>query len=255
MKIRVVSVCYNEEFMLPFYLRHYSQFADEIFVYDDASTDKSAEMICGCKKAYVLPWPYPPGLNDEAMMDLWYKSMKQARDDGIDWIIFPDIDEFVWSRDIVSVLKAADAMGYEVLIPQGWNMIGSGDGIPSDDGRQIWEQYQMGVYQGVYSKPVIVKPSSDIKWALGRHNAVNEPRNICCNVFMLKLLHYRFMGSKYTQARNLKNHSRVAVARNTYFDGNVEMHGYGSQQYAHEIISLAMNAVEHPLFSWYKSPT
>lgn len=236
--------------MLPFYLRHYSTFASEIIVYDDQSTDRSREVVKECASASVREWPFPTGLNDEAMMELWRRSMGEAAADGVDWLILPDIDEFVWSKDIVSVLKAADAIGYEVLIPQGWNM--SGDGVPKDDGRQIWEQSQLGVYQGAYSKPIIVKPASDIQWTPGRHNAINQPRNISC-VFMLKLFHYRFLGPQYTQSRNLKNHSRVAVARNTYFDGNIDLHGYGSQQYAHEIISLSINAVEHPLFNWHQA--
>ena len=43
MKVKVYSICYNEEYMLPFFLQHYS-FAD-IVVYDNESTDNSLEIM------------------------------------------------------------------------------------------------------------------------------------------------------------------------------------------------------------------
>jgi hypothetical protein len=240
--------------MLPFYLRHYSEFADEIIIYDDGSNDGSRELMEKCSKCKLLEWPFDPGLNDEAMLTLWYHAMHEARQDGIDWLIVPDIDEFIWSRNILSVLAAADSMDYEVLSVIGFDMIGDGqNGLPKDDGRQIWEQCQLGIYQPVYGKPIVVKPFSDIKWCPGRHGKLDgspTPRN-SCHLQMLKLLHYRFMGPSYTHDRNQKNHSRVAVARKVPFGGHADTDGYGTPQYAHGIIPEAINALEFPFYNWY----
>jgi glycosyltransferase involved in cell wall biosynthesis len=44
MNIHVYTVAYNEELLMPFFLRHYKRFANHITVFDNESTDKTAEL-------------------------------------------------------------------------------------------------------------------------------------------------------------------------------------------------------------------
>ena len=41
MKLSVYTVCYNEQQLLPFFLRHYTQWASRIVIWDNCSTDAS----------------------------------------------------------------------------------------------------------------------------------------------------------------------------------------------------------------------
>jgi len=45
MTIDVFTTCYNEEIILPYFIRHYKQFARNITIYDNMSTDNSINII------------------------------------------------------------------------------------------------------------------------------------------------------------------------------------------------------------------
>ncbi len=238
MTIRVISTCFNEVSLLPFYLRHYKSFADEIVIYDHDSYDGSRSLIAGCNKAQLKEWPFGPGMDDDGMMKLWNMALKEAKEDGIDWVIVPDIDEFIWCDKIRSELEKEDSNFTKVITAEGWNMVG--DGIPEDRGRQIWQDNYMGVQEHIYSKPIIVKPDMDYEWVPGRHNFVEVGKGLFLNR-KFKLLHYRFLGASYTQSRTGKNYSRIALHRNEGWWGAMAMEGFGTPGYAESIKEKAIN--------------
>ena len=45
MRITTITVCYNEEKILPFFLDYYSSFCDEIIIFDGNSTDNTVSII------------------------------------------------------------------------------------------------------------------------------------------------------------------------------------------------------------------
>jgi glycosyltransferase involved in cell wall biosynthesis len=45
MKIWAYAICWNEEVMLPYYLKHYEKFCEKIIIYDNMSTDNSRNII------------------------------------------------------------------------------------------------------------------------------------------------------------------------------------------------------------------
>ena len=51
MKIACYTITYNEELMLPHFIKHYKQFCDKIVVYDNMSTDRTKEIALdnGCE--------------------------------------------------------------------------------------------------------------------------------------------------------------------------------------------------------------
>ena len=60
MKIHVYSIVRNDRYILPYFLRHYSTFADRIFIIDDHSTDDTAEIAKANPKVTLLPFEYDP---------------------------------------------------------------------------------------------------------------------------------------------------------------------------------------------------
>ena len=59
--IYVYVVCYNEEFMLPFFLKHY-EYATKIFIYDNCSNDNTIDIINKSNKCEVIM--YSSDFND-----------------------------------------------------------------------------------------------------------------------------------------------------------------------------------------------
>lgn len=244
MRLRIVSVCYNERQMLPFYLRHYAQYADEIILYDDASDDGSRALACSCPIVTLRQWPYPSGLADHRMMELWQQAMKEAHRDGFDWIAMPDIDEILWAKTgLRAACARATERNYEVITSCGWNM--TGDGLPADDGKsQIYDLLQTGVRAPVYAKPIIVRTGSKVTWNLGRHALEN-----CCprvSEPLVKLLHYRYLGHDYTARRNARNYARVGPDKGPAWSNSPDYHGEHSATWAETAKALALNALTEP---------
>ena len=232
--------------MLPWYLRHYEQYADEIVLYDDASDDGSRTIAACCPLVTLKEWPFQSGLHDHDMMTLWQVAMEDAERDGFDWLAMPDIDEILWHpAGLRAVCSRADQRRYEVIASSGWNM--TGDGLPQDDGEsQIWELLYTGVRAPVYSKPIIVKPSAAdaISWNLGRHALENCAPKL--SPPMVKLLHYRYLGHDYTARRNARNYARVGPDKACAWSNAPDYHGEHSARWAEGAKALALNALMEP---------
>lgn len=203
MKVITCCINYNNVEVLPYFLRHYSSFCDEIIVWDDFSTDGSREILFAWPKVKVLDWPHPgSGIDENLFLDFARSEIKKLVG-ACDWVIWVDPDEFVYHPNILQVLESAIGK-YGVIGTSGFNM--TGDGFPKDNGKQIYEGNRMGIKSPVYSKPIIVNPACNVEWNRGKHAIVSADME--CSPPLVKLLHYRFMGEAYSREKCLKNYSR-----------------------------------------------
>jgi len=207
MKIWIMTICRNEERMLPHYLAHYSTFADRILVWDDKSTDNTRSILSASPLVELRDWPFDTGIDDETFLNFSYAAYRTARGRA-DWIMWVDVDELIYHPNMRHMLERAD--GLEVIRTCGFNMIGDGTGIPQFDGRQIYDRFPLGVRAPVYSKPVVFRPHIDIKWNRGKHALEHFKPRVSSNC-LLKLLHFRYLGYDYAKARNANNYSRVGI--------------------------------------------
>lgn len=207
MKILVFSLTFNNADILPFWLRHYSTFADEISVWDDHSTDTTRRILSANPKVILRDWPHRTGIDEDAFLAHWQEWYPKARG-HFDWVMIVDPDEFIHANYIKTVLQYEADKGTEVIKPSGYNMVG--DGIPLDDGRQIYDINPMGVAAPVYSKPVIFRPQIAINWIRGKHD-LEHCKPIVNAEAGFKLLHYRYLGADYTRAKNAKNYARCGL--------------------------------------------
>lgn len=205
MKIWVYTISFNEAVMMPYFLRHYSTFADKIIVFDEHSTDGTRDMVLDCPKAELRDWPFH-GLDDERFIQAVNNWYKEARGQA-DWVMWPDVDEILYHTNPIDVLQNERC----AIIPaRGYAMI-SRSGPPDGDG-QIYDYVRMGVPQSNYDKWIIWRPSVE-KWHThGRHDRpmCNGPRS---ENFQFKLLHYHFFGVEYTRVRNRRNYDRCLDKR------------------------------------------
>lgn len=209
MKIWTFSLCRNSADILPFWLMHYDSFVDRMHVWDDASTDGSQYILTDYPKVKLWKWPYPnSGIDEDLFLKFAYETYPMAAGKA-DWVMWVDTDEFIYHPNIVEVLAQADKDGFNVIQPEGFNMIS--DGMPKDDGRQIWEICNMGVPAPVYSKPVVFKPDISIQWVRGKHMLENCHPSVT-KTTGVKLLHYRYLGYEYTKKKNANNYGRCGLA-------------------------------------------
>ena len=189
MKIDVFAVCYNEEIILPYFLRHYRQFASNITIFDNMSTDSSVGIM---KEANVNIIPFDTdGRFEEASLiqirnNCWKKS-------DADWVIICDIDEFVYHPDIIGILKNT---GANHIVTEGYEMMS--EVLPIGEGH-IYDEIKNGYFKAAYSKPCLFKPKSiaESNFAPGSHTANPTGRNvISVNDTDIKLLHYKYINRK-----------------------------------------------------------
>ena len=206
-KVCVYTLCYNEEVILPFFLRHYLEFCDEVVVYNNGSTDNSVKIINSFKNTRVVNY-HAGEIRDDLHMLMKNNIWKEARG-RFDFVIVVDTDEFLYSPDMKKLLAYCKKNGKTVMKPVGYNMVSEKQ--PDGDG-QIYEYSKNGSKHWHFNKCVLFDPNKikEINYAIGAHKAV--PRGIVRRFSHpdLKLLHYKFLSRKYF----LEKMSNVRLSKN-----------------------------------------
>jgi glycosyltransferase involved in cell wall biosynthesis len=200
MKIRVIAICYNEEKMLPFFLRYYTSFCDEVVIYDNCSTDRSIEIIKSFPKTSIISYDTNGQLSDKKYLEIKNNTWK-AEKNKYDWQIVVDTDEFVWHPNLLQILERYRNSGISLPKTNGFNMIH--DCFPEDDGRQIMEIIKMGVGKPNYCKPAIFCPKmiKEMNYKPGAHKC--DPRGVVRYSPLAEIffLHYKYFGIDYFRER------------------------------------------------------
>lgn len=97
-KIIAITRIRNEEEIIKDTLDHVSQFVDNIYVYDDCSTDKTVDICLKHDKVnaviYRRKWETDPVARNKAEGDYRQKAYERAFYEGAEWIFCFDADEF-----------------------------------------------------------------------------------------------------------------------------------------------------------------
>lgn len=184
MVITVMTIAHNDHDLLPFFVRHYQQFASRIIVYDNASTDDTAEIAkaLNCEVIPVLD-------SDGSLRDWWNCSIKSGagRMFGGEWIMVPDTDEFLYHPDMPALLKDYDEQSVTLPRIAGYSMVGERlltDGLLTD-------RVKYGVPDYLYDKPIIYKNGLPIIYRPGAHT-VKARAAVWSEGVDIKLLHYKY---------------------------------------------------------------
>lgn len=200
MKLCVITLCFNEDIILPFFIRHYEQFADRIVFYDGMSTDRTREIISACPIAELRDLDTGGQLDDGANIAVKnnaYRSM-----DG-DWFIIVDCDEFLVHPDLRGFLAKCDELNINAVRCEGWNMIG--DAVP--EGGSLIAAMAEGVRDdytiAFFDKLALIRKDADVQFAPGAHQF--ELRNgRRAPGLPVKLLHYKWLSLDYVRSKARK---------------------------------------------------
>lgn len=200
MRVHVHATCWNEERMLPFFLRHYEPIADRIFVYDDDSTDRSREILARSSLVTIVPVQLEGDSYVDALRHLYDHCWKRSRGEA-DWVVICNVDEhFFHPAGLGPYLAACQRAGVTLLQSEGFEMLA--DRFP-DAGDDLVAVVQRGVRATSLDKPAVFSPNAimEINFAPGRHQATPTGRVVMPNVCRLRLLHYKRLGLEYLQER------------------------------------------------------
>lgn len=196
--------CYNEAYILPHALKHYSLICDKIFLYDNQSTDNSVEIAKTFSKVEIIEWNTNNQHDVDAHLNLgnnvWKNSIGKC-----DYVIVADIDEFLYHSDLKNFIKSAKKKGITLMKAKGFWMIGdeSLELKPEDD---LITSVPKGIYNACNDKVLIFDPNAikEINYVPGFHQC-SPIGDINMNQYELRLLHFRMIGLKnYLYKQNLR---------------------------------------------------
>src|SRR4030042_4453684 len=160
--IETLSFVYNEEYLLPFYFKHYD-FCDRLnIIYDVDSTDKTIELLKSNPKVRIIPYHFKNMMNDQEKVDFINSCYGNFKEDTR--ILNIDTDEFVFTdrneleNFNVNALSVSLYNVYRHVTEQRLNIDIS-----------IKEQRRHGILESIYIKPIIVKTGLDLSWDVGNH--------------------------------------------------------------------------------------
>ena len=199
MKIETYILANNEEKIIPYVMRHYTQFSDVILL-ENSSTDRTIEIV-ESMGGEVWTYDREDNINDE-----WFTYIKNNcwKESKADWVIIVDADEFVYHPNIKEYLEKTDAT---IFLPKFFNMFS--ENFPTTEG-QIYEEVNMGRQEG--GKMNIFRPSeiTDIDYSPGCHSAAPKGNVILKTDSELITMHMRHLSKQYVIDRNARFSKRLS---------------------------------------------
>lgn len=198
---------YNDLYMIRWYVRYYSQFADKIFVYDDDSTDGTREFLDSCAPKVVVKSPGFHGIDEVLLEEMREREYKIHSRGVADFVIIGDSDELVYHPNLKLFLEVLAKERIIAAVAHGWQMFG--EKAPEDNGGQLIDHIREGIVDPMYDR-LIFNPYLDLRIPPGMHHCsiigpsryLNEP---ICKDAAVKMLHYKYIGLDHIKER----HGRV----------------------------------------------
>jgi len=211
LKLLVMSNCYNEESILPFYLDYYTNFikADKIMIYDGGSTDNSANIALQYPNVEFI-------VDDKGKMD--ERNLRDTRNNGwkkykddYDWVIVCDMDEFIYHSNLKGLLKEYDKTGITIPKVNGYDMVS--EKFPTfKKGKFLPSFIQNGVHEPIWlNKSAVFKPKKvEINYDFGTHSCSPTGDVKFSESSDIKLLQYKWLSHEYVTDKSLKASQRLS---------------------------------------------
>lgn len=207
--VHVYTLCYNEERMLPYFLRHYLSFADKVVIFDNHSTDSSVKIAHQHENVEVKKFETGDQIDDTTFLEIKNNCWKESK--GVaDFVVVCDMDEFLFHPDMVSFLEKLKREDYSLVKPIGYHMIN--ETWPTTDG-QIYEEIKKGLRSTWSDKMILFDPNKlkEINYDPGCHTCSPKGEvKVYQDDEALKMLHYKYLDVDHLIAKNARNAERLS---------------------------------------------
>jgi hypothetical protein len=178
MTVEIFTVIKNAEYILPFYLEHYTRNFPgcKINIFDNGSTDSSIQLCkeVGCN---IIPFlEFVPLVKEHYLTDLKNNIWKGSK---ADWVIICDVDEILQinGEDLLDLTEV------DIVQFRGFNMVDIND-------QKYPELFTHGLSAGMYCKACLFRPSiEEINYTPGAHGFEPDPK-YKVSKFQYRLFHY-----------------------------------------------------------------
>ena len=177
MKIELITMWYNEEFLAPFFLNHY-KWVDKIHILLDADTDDNTEAIAtGYPNVLIEHFKFPDMMDDvikARKINEKYRSIP-----GADYVIVVDSDEFIFCNTLDDSIKEHIIdKRKDFYFATLWQIYQHESDSRLDATKPVYQQRRNGdpAIANCYVKPVVVKAGLDVVWGPGNHTLVFDSK-------------------------------------------------------------------------------
>lgn len=240
MEIHLYAMCWNEARILGFFFRHYAPLVQRFVIYDNGSTDETADMLRARPDVELRPFPKShPDSFVHSVKTLHDQCWKESRGRA-DWVIIAAIDEHIHHPHLDEYLTRCKRRGITYIPALGYQMLTSDFPRPDE---HLATTRTKGAPFATMSKLRIFDPDAieETDFAIGGHGAAPRGRLRLPWRDELLLLHYKFLGIDYVRARSAvllnewREQEHVESAGDMYTDRRVDKDW---QQFADRLVDL-----------------
>lgn len=178
MKIKILTVWYNEEFLAPFFLSHYN-YVDEIYVLLDSDTnDGTRDILERSDKVIIEDFTFPNGMDDSLKADHINRVLKTIKSD---WIYVLDADEFIFTPDFENAREFLSRIEGNVVMARMWQVYRNERDNDLDITiepvifqRSYGDPNRETGINAAYNKPIILKTPIEFDLLYGNHQIIGN---------------------------------------------------------------------------------
>ena len=182
-KIEIITMMYNELFLAPYFCQHYS-FADKIRVILDTDTNDGTEDILSRYKNVSVEYFTFPDMMDDILKVQKLSDAYSSSD--ADWVMMPDADEFIFTKDHLEESVRAFLERFPSIIDLIYVSLYQVYRNRKDEDLVLEKGYlqrrhgnKISRFDKHYIKPIVLRSNKKVQWRTGFHELHSEEPLVC----------------------------------------------------------------------------
>lgn len=251
MNIQLMTMWYNEEFLAPYFLKHYS-WVNKIHILLDADTNDNTESVAKqFSNVEIEHFKFPDMMDDILKVQVFNNKYKTLTD--ADYVILADSDEFIFCNDLNKTVRShIENTVKDVYFVNLWQIYENENDLPMSSDvpvpylRRHGDPNMEDSFNILYVKPAIVKGNKDIHWNVGNHDLVYngnrlkwmgrdievmESLNVSCvRNEMLQGSHWKLFNLQETINRRIHNRKNRQSKVNLKYSLTIQHHNITEEE-------------------------